>query len=591
MYAHSSNLIRFHPTRRYHAAIASENGGVIVMDVSAKRTVYAEKHAHTSPCPDICWSPTDPNLLLSVGYDCQLCVFDVRQRHIVHQIRHSTPFSCCTVARSAAGATAAGPFVAAGTLRGDLCAYDLRSLSSELAQRKGVQGAQVVRVAFAGDVTTASASAGGARSDVSTASSTGAAAAAGDAAMVPNILGGGRRSMEVRHAAATATRPSSTTAVYQRRLSTEVRPGVAGGNRPSLAAVAGSGLDSDCDDDQNSFNAFLSRCTRRRESLTGGGGEGGRRDSLLDMEVRPMRFADISDGEFSGSAVAGGSSRRSSLASATSEPVTSTPPEPKTTVTKGQHHQHRRSSLRPVGGGVVSVIMEGTDDDDNGDDGETVARRHGNRDHPNVTSRSKVKAAAAGASGRSALLTSQELNQMVARQPACESPGMSRHVLDDEDAELSDKENRGASSSSPIGGRKMATTVADTLLATNNSSQSLTLMAPGDLERLIDERLAAMAARLETGQAQRDDAQAQRIAAVAARVDAMHFAVETHLWVLEDTDLHQLRTDVQETLEMVRLMSMSREFVQEFVAIKEENMLLRRELALVRGDPAPGKYM
>lgn len=555
------------------------------MDVSAKRTVYAEKHAHASPCPDVCWSPTDPNLLLSAGFDCQLCVFDVRQRHIVHQIRNASPFSCCAVARTASGgASTGGPYVAAGTLKGDLCAYDLRSLRGHLAQRKAVHGAQVVRVAFAGDVSTAAAG----RTDVSGGSGA-------DSTAVPNILGGGRRSMEVRSAVAAAAAPSRQSTVYQRRLSTDVRASVGGGNRPSLAAVSGSGgsVDgsSDIDDDQNSFNAFLNKCTRRRESFPiagGSGGGSGRRDSLLDMEVRPARFADISDSEFSGTT---GGSRRGSLVS-----VTETTPEQKAPVPKAAPPQ-RRTSLRP--GGVGSVIMEGTDDDDNDDEdgGVMLARRPVNRDHPNVTSRSKAKATAAAGSAatRGALLTSQEINQIGAWQRT-DSPGMPSVVYEapaDDDAEqqLSDKENR-AAASSPIDGRKMAVAAAgESLLANNNSTNSQTLIAAGDLERLIDDRLGAMADRLEARLVGRNVEQAERLAEVSARVEAMHFAVQTHLWVLEDTDLLQLRTGVAETLEAVRMLTLSSEFVQAFVAVKEENMLLRRQLALERGEQAPGKFM
>lgn len=256
-------------------AVASYLSNVTVLDIQSKKSIFKQMRAHNdSPCVDVCWSPTDPNQLISVGYDCKLNVYDLRQKPILHQIKDLSPFNSVAV-------SPCGMFCCTGSLRGGLCAYDLRSLRANLATRKDVHSGPVVRVAFTmADKSPAVDDTVSALRDASRASD----------ARYANLLGNGSRCSVVG-------RPST---MLRMSMAPEARPSMVG--RPSMAAVT-SGYD-ERDAAHDSFNAFLSKCTRAPEMLMS------RNDSMLDMEVRPVRFADVSDSDLSS---AGPSSRRNSL--------------------------------------------------------------------------------------------------------------------------------------------------------------------------------------------------------------------------------------------------------------------------------------
>lgn len=112
MYLSSSTLARFHPTKRFHMGVASYLSSVTVLDVQSKKAIFKQTRAHSdSPCSDICWSPIDPNQLISVGYDCKLNIYDIRQKLIVHQIKDTSPLSSASI-------SSCGLFSCTGSLRG-----------------------------------------------------------------------------------------------------------------------------------------------------------------------------------------------------------------------------------------------------------------------------------------------------------------------------------------------------------------------------------------------------------------------------------------------------------------------------------------
>ncbi|KAH8324557.1 hypothetical protein KR074_011064 [Drosophila pseudoananassae] len=137
-----STLVRFHPSKRFQLSIASYKGAVYVYDVQSKRKIF-NADAHTAPCRDISMCAALPNMLVSVGFDCKINIFDIRKNRAqasTDRLGFSHPLS--TVALSECGT-----YFCAGNLKGELLAYDMRSTKSPLAVKSVHEGA-VTRVAF-----------------------------------------------------------------------------------------------------------------------------------------------------------------------------------------------------------------------------------------------------------------------------------------------------------------------------------------------------------------------------------------------------------------------------------------------------------
>ncbi|XP_055837709.1 uncharacterized protein LOC129906098 [Episyrphus balteatus] len=137
---HNSTLCRFHPTKRFHLSIASYKGSVYIYDIQAKRTIFTSQECHAAPCRDLCMSPALPDVLLSVGYDCIINVFDTRKKSKPQQIQYCHPLS--TVALSECG-----NYFCVGNLKGELISYDMRNTKNYLAA-KIVHDCPVTRIAF-----------------------------------------------------------------------------------------------------------------------------------------------------------------------------------------------------------------------------------------------------------------------------------------------------------------------------------------------------------------------------------------------------------------------------------------------------------
>ncbi|KAH8281610.1 hypothetical protein KR054_001766 [Drosophila jambulina] len=138
-----STLVRFHPSKRFQLSIASYKGAVTVYDVQGKRKIFHASEAHSAPCRDINMCSSQPALLVSVGYDCKINIFDIRRNRAqasTDRLSYSHPLS--TVALSECGT-----YFCAGNLKGELIAYDMRSTKAPLAVKKVHDGA-VTRVAF-----------------------------------------------------------------------------------------------------------------------------------------------------------------------------------------------------------------------------------------------------------------------------------------------------------------------------------------------------------------------------------------------------------------------------------------------------------
>lgn len=136
----NSTLARFHPTKRFHLSVASYTGSVYIYDMQSKRRIFRTTDSHGAPCRDLCTSPSNPDILLSVGYDCILNIFDIRRKLSPQQIRSNHPLSSVCISEC-------GKYCVTGNLKGELISYDLRNLK-ECLECSLVHDSAVVRVGF-----------------------------------------------------------------------------------------------------------------------------------------------------------------------------------------------------------------------------------------------------------------------------------------------------------------------------------------------------------------------------------------------------------------------------------------------------------
>lgn len=136
----NSTLSRFHPAKRFQIALASFKGAVTVYDISSKKVVYQDRHAHDAPCRDLSMPEDIPDRLLTCGCDSFIKIYDMRQRLKGLQIE-----SHCGL--STISASKCGGFFAVGNLKGELLTYDIRDFRKPLAKMK-VDSELITRVEF-----------------------------------------------------------------------------------------------------------------------------------------------------------------------------------------------------------------------------------------------------------------------------------------------------------------------------------------------------------------------------------------------------------------------------------------------------------
>lgn len=135
-----SSLARFHPTKRFHLAIASFKGAVTVYDISTKKIYFQQKDAHDAPCRDVAMPEGSPDRLFTCGCDSIIKIFDTRKKGVGSQIKSSCGLSTMSVSKC-------GGFIAVGNLKGEVLSYDMRNLRQELAKIR-IGNDLVTRIAF-----------------------------------------------------------------------------------------------------------------------------------------------------------------------------------------------------------------------------------------------------------------------------------------------------------------------------------------------------------------------------------------------------------------------------------------------------------
>ncbi|XP_058170233.1 uncharacterized protein LOC131285360 [Anopheles ziemanni] len=125
----NTNKARFHPTKRFHMAVASDKGAVVVYDSQAKKTLFSQPTAHGAPCRDVGMVESFPDYVFSVGYDSVINVFDTRRKDVAYHIQSNYPFESLAIAED-------GHHFAVGNLKGYVYGYDLRNLQQPLNMKQ-----------------------------------------------------------------------------------------------------------------------------------------------------------------------------------------------------------------------------------------------------------------------------------------------------------------------------------------------------------------------------------------------------------------------------------------------------------------------
>lgn len=120
--------------------MVSYNGSVHIYDTQTKRKVFTNM-AHQAPCRDVAMSPVNDCVLVSVGYDHLINLFDTRTKIASVQLSTAHPLSAGAI-------SPCGDYICVGNLKGQLLAYDFRNLSEPLIQTKAQHNTPVKRVEF-----------------------------------------------------------------------------------------------------------------------------------------------------------------------------------------------------------------------------------------------------------------------------------------------------------------------------------------------------------------------------------------------------------------------------------------------------------
>ncbi|KAM3959386.1 WD repeat-containing protein Grip71 [Aphomia sociella] len=135
----SISAMKFHHESRSLLGLATDEGHVVLRDITTNKDKVFFENVHASPVSDIAFSLINKDVLLSSGYDKIMHVYDVRLQNVVSTIR--TSYTLTSLAISSEN------LVALGTKNGLVLVYDLRDLTNPFNILKGHEE-EVRRVAF-----------------------------------------------------------------------------------------------------------------------------------------------------------------------------------------------------------------------------------------------------------------------------------------------------------------------------------------------------------------------------------------------------------------------------------------------------------
>ncbi|KPJ10405.1 Protein NEDD1 [Papilio machaon] len=135
----SISAMKFHNESRFLLGLATEEGHVVVKDVTCNKDRNYFENIHASPVSDIAYSLINRDVLLSCGYDKIMHVYDIRMQNVVSTITTLYPLKSLAINLENQ--------VALGTKNGYVLIYDLRDLNAPFKVLRG-HNAEVCKVAF-----------------------------------------------------------------------------------------------------------------------------------------------------------------------------------------------------------------------------------------------------------------------------------------------------------------------------------------------------------------------------------------------------------------------------------------------------------
>ncbi|CAH1640479.1 unnamed protein product [Spodoptera littoralis] len=135
----SITAMKFHHECRSLLGLATDEGHIVIRDITTNKDKAFFENVHASPVSDIAYSLINKDVMLSTGYDKIMHVYDVRLQNVVSTIR--TSYTLTSLAINSENQ------VALGTKNGLVLMYDLRDLTAPSKVLKGHEE-EVHKVAF-----------------------------------------------------------------------------------------------------------------------------------------------------------------------------------------------------------------------------------------------------------------------------------------------------------------------------------------------------------------------------------------------------------------------------------------------------------
>ncbi|XP_050352923.1 uncharacterized protein LOC126775167 [Nymphalis io] len=137
--SNSISAMKFHHESRSLLGLATDEGHVVLRDITTNKDKAFFENIHASPVSDISFSLINKDVMLSSGYDKIIQVYDIRLHNVVSTVR--TSYTLSSLAINAENQ------VALGTKNGHVLIYDLRDLTSPFKILKGHEE-EISKVAF-----------------------------------------------------------------------------------------------------------------------------------------------------------------------------------------------------------------------------------------------------------------------------------------------------------------------------------------------------------------------------------------------------------------------------------------------------------
>lgn len=139
LFSKSISAMKFHHESRAMLGLATEEGHLVMRDISTNKDRVVFENAHAAPITDFVFSAVNKDVMLSCGLDKAMHIYDIRLNNVVSTVRASQALTALTINCENQ--------VALGSKNGSLFVYDLRDFTNPLQVLKD-HDEGVRRVAF-----------------------------------------------------------------------------------------------------------------------------------------------------------------------------------------------------------------------------------------------------------------------------------------------------------------------------------------------------------------------------------------------------------------------------------------------------------